>query len=366
MKKATLTFLSIATLTSGASATLTFAPIDITIGSGSTATQSTDFNASLTADLALDGNTGNFTHTASGDTAPTWTGNFNRTETFNQVVLHNRDSCCQDRFSNVTVQVLDGGGGVLFTSGVLNAGNSLGSPPSITVNLPSAISGNQIRVTRDPSNTIGGGNFLSIGEVQIGQINDVFLPLGTNLTQASIIGMSVAQSPTSASPPGNGFASNAVDGNLGNFTHTNANVNVDHTWQVDFGEEMLIENVSLFNRSGCCGERLRDITISVLDGGGSTVFSSGTLNPGNSLGFSGTNQGGLAFDFTTLNGGNPVQGQTVLVTRTPDAVGPNLDDRSVLALGEVTVIGGSVVPEPTSALLAGLAAFGLALRRRRA
>jgi hypothetical protein len=177
--------------------------------------------------------------------------------------------------------------------------------------------------------------------------------------------MSASQNPTNASPPGGGFAGNALDGNLGNFTHTTADETLDHTWQVDFGELMLIENVSLFNRSGCCGERLRDITISVLDGAGSSVFSSALLNPGNSLLFNGINQPDLDVDFTALNGGNPVQGRTVLVTRTRDAVGSSPDDRSVLSLGEVTVTGGSI-PEPSAALLAGLAAFGLALRRRRA
>ncbi|MFT5413019.1 MAG: hypothetical protein ACI9NC_005771 [Verrucomicrobiales bacterium] len=71
MKKIILPILTTAALAANASATILFAPIDITIGSGSTATQSSDFNASLTANLGLDGNTGNFTHTATGDTAPT-------------------------------------------------------------------------------------------------------------------------------------------------------------------------------------------------------------------------------------------------------------------------------------------------------
>ncbi len=49
------------------------------------------------------------------------------------------------------------------------------------------------------------------------------------------------------------------------YRKVNAEVNVAHTWQVDFGEVMRLESVSLFKWTSCCGERLRDITVSVLD-----------------------------------------------------------------------------------------------------
>ncbi|MFT5413020.1 MAG: hypothetical protein ACI9NC_005772 [Verrucomicrobiales bacterium] len=65
---------------------------------------------------------------------------------------------------------------------MINPSNALGSPATITVDLPSVIVGNQIRVTRDGISTIGGGNFLALGEVLIGSLSDVILPLGTDLT----------------------------------------------------------------------------------------------------------------------------------------------------------------------------------------
>ncbi len=347
-----------------AGATIVFTPIDITTGTGSTATQSSPVAGTPPgngfATNALDGNLGNFTHTSSGDPAPSWTGNFGRTETFDNILVHNRDNCCPERLSDITVQVFNGATEV-YNSGVLNVGNALGGPAVLTLNLPSAVTGDIITVSRDGASTIGAQGILSIGEVQIGALSDVFLPLGTDLTQAGIVGMTTMQSSNFNATFVSGLA---VDGNTGNFTHT-INTDQNATWEVDFGEMMSLETIDVFNRANCCGERLRDITISVHDDNGSEVFSSGLLNPGNTLGYSGTNQGGLSVDLLAANGGAPINGQTVRIHRTFDPNGINADDSAVLALGEVTVTGGSLIPEPTSGALAALAAAGLLLRRRR-
>jgi hypothetical protein len=350
-------------------ATLVLTPIDITAGTGSSATQSTPAEGvtppgSGFADRAINGNLGDFTHTTPGDPNPNLTVDLGRDETFSQVIVHNRDSCCGDRLSDITLTLADNTSSIVYTSAVTNIGNALGSPATLTFNLPSNITARSINVAR-AGGTGSAPGVLSIGEIQIGSLNDVMLPLGTNLTAAGIVGMTTAQSPTSASPPGGGVPGNAVDGNLSNFTHTNANLGLNHTWQVDFGELMFLESVDLSNRANCCGERLRDIEVSVLDESGGVVITSGLLNEANALNFLGTNQDGLSVDLTALNGGAPVTGQTVVVTRFPDPTGGlNADDGSVLSLGEVVVTGGSI-PEPSTGLLAGLAAASLLLRRKR-
>ena len=351
-----------------ASATLVFVPIDITSGTGSSATQSTPTTGtppgSGFADRAINGNLGDFTHTNPGDPSPNLTVDLGRDETFNRVIVHNRDDCCGDRLSDITLSLSDSGANNIYTSTVANPGNSLGSPAFLTFDLPSSLTARSINVAR-AGGTGAAPGVLSIGEIQVGALSDVSLPLGTNLTAANIVAMTTAQTPTSASPPGGGFAGNAVDGNLGNFTHTNANLTVNHTWLVDFGEIMLLEEVELLNRSNCCGERLRDIEVSVLDENGVPVLTSGLLNEDNALGFSGTGQGGLSVDLAALNGGQPVAGQSVLVTRFPDLDGSEPNDQSVLSLGEVIVTGGSI-PEPSTGLLAIIAAATLSFRRRRA
>jgi hypothetical protein len=127
--------------------------------------------------------------------------------------------------------------------------------------------------------------------------------------------------------------------------------------------------VNLHNRESCCGSRLRDITIEVLNGSGDTVFTSPLLNPENSGFVYPSGPTDLLFDFASANGGSPLLGQTVRVRRTadPDLSGSggqgNSDEANVLSLGEVTVIGGSV-PEPSSVALLIGAALGLSGLRR--
>lgn len=128
----------------------------------------------------------------------------------------------------------------------------------------------------------------------------------------------------------------AIDGNLGNFTATAADDPAPE-WEVDLGSPKSIATIVLYNRGdGCCQERLRDITVAILDAAGAEIeFQSELLNPANTLG----GPPYLALKLTELAGG-PVSGQVVRVTRTPDpnAVG---DDASLLSLGEVEICTGS-------------------------
>ena len=79
-------------------------------------------------------------------------------------------------------------------------------------------------------------------------------------------------------------ATNAIDGNYANFTHTNV-PDATPTWQVDLGKEYAIEKVILYNRTNCCPERLRDITVSILAADGTTSnYVSALLNESNQLG----------------------------------------------------------------------------------
>jgi len=137
------------------------------------------------------------------------------------------------------------------------------------------------------------------------------------------------------------FAANGNDGNNGNFTHTAAGEDIPAWWQVDLGEELLLEQVVLHNRDDCCESRLRDITVEVLDASSGVVFTSQLLNPENIDGGPAT----IDLNLVALNGGSPVVGQTVRVTRTPDpdlsgtGGAGNADEADVLSLGEVEVFG---------------------------
>jgi hypothetical protein len=145
-----------------------------------TATQSSTLS-SFIANLAINGNLGDFTHTTSADLNPTWTLNLGRRALIRSVTLHNRTSCCRSRLRDITVEVLAADSNtVLYTSGLLNPENAGyifdNGPPQIDVALPSPVVGQFIRVRRTPdldlSGTGGQGNadeaaVLSLGEVVV-------------------------------------------------------------------------------------------------------------------------------------------------------------------------------------------------------
>ena len=127
------------------------------------------------------------------------------------------------------------------------------------------------------------------------------------------------------------------DGDYSNFTHTAAGQNLPSTWELDLGEVVPIDVVVLHNRTSCCGSRLRDITVSVLDAAQAIVYESPLLNPENSLG----SPPSLQVD------PGIVAGRYIRVVRTPDpdlsGGAGNSDEADVLSLGEVEVFRSAVV-----------------------
>ncbi|MGC8886070.1 MAG: lamin tail domain-containing protein [Verrucomicrobiia bacterium] len=149
-----------------------------------TATQSSTYNNNSTyaASAAIDGNTGNFTHTASTDTNATWTLNLNRRALITSITMYNRTSCCQSRLRDIIVQVLDQDGvTVLYTSPLLNPENAgyvyPNGPMTLTIDLSgSPVFGQYIRIRRIPDPDLSGSggqgnvdepNVLSLAEVVV-------------------------------------------------------------------------------------------------------------------------------------------------------------------------------------------------------
>ena len=84
---------------------------------------------------------------------------------------------------------------------------------------------------------------------------------------------------TEQSSDGYGYTGEqAVDGELSTFSHT-ADADLSPWWQVDLGGLWAVSSVRLHNRSGCCPERLYNITVSLLDADGQALWVSDTLNP---------------------------------------------------------------------------------------
>lgn len=352
---------------SSAFATLVF--VDITAGTGSSASQSSTLGASYTAANAIDGNTGNFTHTNPPEAGLTnaWLEvNLATDRIVDFVRIYNRgDGCCPGRLRDLSVVIKDAGGGVLTTITGINPGNALSNPTYIDVPIPSTLPNARfLRVERTPiagQESSHDGAVLSIGELLVAK--HVTFAAGTDLTHSALALMNVSQSSTLG-----GFsAGSAVNGNTGDFSHT-VSSDTNPTWTLDLGEVMNLESFDLANRGGaCCQGRLRDITVTVKNGSGAVVYTSPLLNPENVLQFvDGTQSPSLTGLFPT-----GTTGRYVTISRTPDsdwsgfgAVSGNADDASVLSLGEVRIFGSTVVPEPSVALL-GLVGGCLLLRRRK-
>ena len=169
----------------------------------------------------------------------------------------------------------------------------------------------------------------------------LLLHLGSAQAAAPNVALS---KPTSQSSQNGAFSSDlAVNGNLGDFTHTVGGTSLPSTWEVNLTNTYAIERIVLQNRTSCCQSRMRDITVRITDATGAiTNWTSTLLNPENA---GSTYPGGPAsvtLDLVALTGGTVIGGR-VRVTRTPDAdlsgTGGqgNADEADVLALGEVEV-----------------------------
>ncbi len=172
--------------------------------------QSSEYNGGqFPADLAIDGNTGNFTHTGAGLNLPaTWSLDLGAVFPLHSIVLRNRgDGCCQSRLRDITVSVLDDDGTtVLYESPLLNPENTLGGggtagPARLDLDLigetGAPVPGRHIRVVRTPdpdlSGSGGAGNaderdVLSLGEVEVFNAVSGFEPLIRTDLEAAMSG----------------------------------------------------------------------------------------------------------------------------------------------------------------------------------
>lgn len=118
-------------------------------------------------------------------------------------------------------------------------------------------------------------------------------------------------------------ASNALDGNLNNFTHTDT-TDPAPAWTVTLPFATPISEIVLYNCTGCCPERLRNITVRVFSDAAGTVpvFTSAVLNPGNVL------NGPAILNVST----GSVEARVIRVYRGPSS--PANADDGILSLGE--------------------------------
>lgn len=319
----------------------------------------------------IDGNTsgvwsnGSVTHTQGSATDQWWEVDLGVSTRIDSVDLWNRTDCCGGRLSDITVELFDSTGGLVSTiASDWNNNNSLGGGtgnynvgpgPMVSFDGGGAIA-RRVRVTRQSlGGTNGNHSILSLAEVQV---------FSNNLAQDAIANGGSAAHIGGTHPAGP--AGRAIDGNLGNFSHTN-NTNGNGTtdgYVLDLGSPNMIDSIILHNRDSCCSGRFRDLTVELLAPDGNVLYTSSVLNPDNSLGGGAGNFGAgpatLSLDLLDELGSSVANVQSVRVTRAPGTGTGH--DHHILSLGEIQVFG--AVPEPSSAILLALSGLFLARRKR--
>ncbi|HSH16192.1 MAG TPA: discoidin domain-containing protein, partial [Verrucomicrobiae bacterium] len=292
-------------------------PAPSNLAPGGSALQSTTFGAA-SANLAINGNLADHTQTLNTDNAPFWQLTLAADTAVQRVVLRNRTSCCGSRLRDITVEILSAGGGVTnFSSMLLNPENTgftyPNGPAQLTLDLVAltgqAVPGRVVRVLRVPdpdlSGTGGQGDVDEAATLSLGEVEVVGVPFGGSVGEVNLARTGSPAPTASQSTTQSSFTPDlAINGNLGDFTHTQG-TDPAAAWTLNLGRSAIIDSITIHNRDSCCGSRLRDITVEILDAASAVVYTSALLNPENA-GFSFPNgPDNLVVDL----GGNPVAGQ---------------------------------------------------------
>ena len=191
------------------------------IASLGSASQSSSYSNSFSASLGINNNTTDFTHTSSTETNASWQLDLGQDMQLNQLVLHNRDNCCQNRLRDITVSIENQGGATTYITDLLNPEDILSGPATITIDLPFPVIGSRVTVgrTSDPDLSGGGSstadsNVLSLAEVMVQGCSDV----STDFNPPEVIAPAdISIEATAALTPvvlGTATANDDIDGDL--------------------------------------------------------------------------------------------------------------------------------------------------------
>lgn len=149
-------------------------PTSDNLAFGKPTTQSSD-GFGFTGAQAVNGTTADFSHTNTGDLTPFWKVDLQGEAKIETIVVHNRDSCCQERLYNITVDILDEFGNAVYSSPVFNpvapGGNPTNPGEFLTLDLSGqpegGVVGHQVRVRKVAVNGSNSSEWLSLGEVVV-------------------------------------------------------------------------------------------------------------------------------------------------------------------------------------------------------
>lgn len=245
-----------------------------------------------------------------------WQVNLGTTTNLSSVQLFNRGDCCPGRLGNFTLSVLDSGNNTVFSQIVPG---SVGS--SQTFALPNVV-GKTVKVQLNGLNTDGNG-VLSLREVVVLGAADV----ANSSNLARLYGTATQQSTLNngAIPAAHKAIDGNTDGNFGSASTTHTAGGSSPFLEVDLNSTFHIDNIRLFNRTDCCGDRLSNYDLQIFDANHnlvSTIVNNGGVGPG----------------FHAVAPG--VQGRYVRVQI--DGLNLGATGQDILSLAEIQVFGGGL------------------------
>ncbi|XP_052063387.1 uncharacterized protein LOC127703040 isoform X5 [Mytilus californianus] len=223
---------------------------------GKKAAQSSTAHSKYAASKAVDGKESTFTHTKNENNAY-WSVDLGKTVNVTQINIINRKNCCGNRLKNIAVTVGQNRHQMKLCSNFKGPGKT---GQEIMLTCKSPMSGRHVKILRS------GKGYLSLAEVQVightgenikpkpEEENNKPKPEGYNYA----LGKKAAQSSTAHSKYA---ASKAVDGKESTFTHTKNENNA--YWSVDLGKTVNVTQINIINRKNCCGNRLKNIAVTV-------------------------------------------------------------------------------------------------------
>ena len=271
---------------------------------------------------AVDGNPGSGYHSPETQEDHWWEVDMGSSYDFERIEVLSRSGGNPpyvDRLNGAIVIALDVDRNVVFTGAAVS-----GSPLVIQYdNGGAGFTGVQYIRVEKPYIEGTERNILTLMEVRAQKIATVVDPQEYVVPIPNAVAM---QTTPNASYP----ASNALDGNYGNFTHTDSG-SANNYWEVDLSETIDIPAVKVYNRSSCCGNRLINTVLSIMDEDRNVVFSR---------------------KFTSADGIGNGSAHTVLTAATGRYVRIGLengeangDNNYVISLAEVEIVGW-VFPPP--------------------
>ncbi|XP_076112654.1 uncharacterized protein LOC143080614 [Mytilus galloprovincialis] len=287
------------------------------------ASQSSTHNSRFPASKAVDGVENTFTHTKYQNN-PYWSVDLGKTVSVKQINIINRKNCCGNRLKNIAVTVGQNLHKMEHCSNFKGPGKN-GQFIVLTCKTP--ISGRYVKILRS------GKGYLSLAEVQvIGHTEKKVIPAkpkgkkvkstkpkGKKVKTAKPKGYNYAlrRKASQSSTASSKFAANkAVDGVENTFTHTK-NQNNPY-WSVDLGKTVSVKQINIINRKDCCGNRLKNIAVTVGQNLHKMEHCSNFKGPGKNG------------QFIVLTCKTPISGRYVKILRS---------GKGYLSLAEVQVIG---------------------------